>query len=118
MALVGKADATGEGVRPGASLVLQLSGTRGPNVWIEVLEYVRCGDENGGEHPCGVTTPDHGKAGEMARRRVIGDTGVRGSTLGGKDEVSGQMHRPTADNGSTVGGYTTTTGGLCAGNRL
>ena len=38
--------------------------------------------------------------------------------MGGGDAVGGHLHRPSAGNGSTVGGPTTTTGGLCALNRL
>ena len=60
MAPVGKAAAMGGGRQPSVSLVIQGGDTGGSVVWIWVLGYVLRDDEDGVEHPCGVSMSDNG----------------------------------------------------------
>ena len=62
------------GRHPGDILLLQVSYTGGPRVWIVFLSDVVHDDEYGGEHPCGVPMPYHSEAAKTSRQRVMGDT--------------------------------------------
>ena len=82
MATVGKAAAAGGGGQLGVNLVLPGSDTDDPAVWSGVLGAVRCNDENSGECPCAVPTPDYKEAGETAGRLVMGGACCRGDAKG------------------------------------
>ena len=114
----GKVYATGGDGKLGVSLALQGVDTVSTSVWIRFLGSVGRIDEDGGEHPCGVPIPYHREAGDTSIQRVMGDTGGRGGAMGGKDAVSGHIHRPLAGNGIIVGNPTTTLGALLFGKRL
>ena len=118
MAPVGKSVVTRGGGKPGVIIFLQGGDAGGPSVWIGFLGAVERDDEYGGEHPCGVPTPDHRLLGKTKIRPFMGDTGGRGCSMGGGGEVGGHIHRPLSGDGSTVGGPMTTIGGLHMGNRL
>ena len=74
--------------------------------------------EDSSEYPCGVPTPDHGEGGNISIRWFMGDTGGRVGATGGRHDVGGHVHSPLARKDITVGGPTTTIGGLHAGNWL
>ena len=79
---------------------------------------VRCDDEGGVGHPRGVPPSDNGEASKTAVIQVMGYTGGRGSTTGGRDEVIGQVNRPLAGNSGAVGGHTPNSGGMRAGDQI
>ena len=106
------------GGQPGVILVLHGDDTGGTDVWIGVLGDVIRNDGDGRENPREVFTKDHREAGKTASRKVMGDNGGRGGSIGSGDAVSGNVHSPLAGNGSTVGGSMANIGGLCTGNRL
>ena len=60
MSNVWKIDATGSGVQPGVSLVIQGGDTGGSYVWFRFLSAVRRHYEDVRYYPCRVTMPDHG----------------------------------------------------------
>ena len=75
-------------------------------------------NKDGGEHPCGIPKSYHGEAGEVSDIWGMGYADGWWSTAGGGEKVSGQVHRPPADNGGEVSGPTPTSGGLSKGDNL
>ena len=62
MALFGKSAAAERGGQLGINLFLPGSDTRFPAVWSGVLGAVGRDDEDVGDYPCGVHTPDYEKS--------------------------------------------------------
>ena len=102
MVQVDKDDATGGCGQPGVILVIPGGDTEGPTIWSGLLRIVGRNDQYGGQYPCGVPTPYHNEAGNMARRRAMRDTGGQGGDMGSGDSVGGHIHRPLEIEGITV----------------
>ena len=93
MVPVGKSDATVGGRQPGVSLFLLGGNTYGPDIWGVLLGAVGCDNEDNGKYPCRVPMIDRGEADKMKCRKIMGDTGVQGGTMGGGYAVGGHIHR-------------------------